>query len=117
MATISQDEVRLLINNTLTRMRDRVEVGLLSSTMLKHELKVCANRIDELGELLGNDDKVRVVGAPLTAADTGRPNPPKVCVSCSTLGITRSICTYCAHLYNNSVGAQAVDELFTQKGV
>lgn len=87
MATISQNEVRLLIKNSLTVMRDRVDTQ--SSTMLRHELKVCANRIIELAEMLGNDDKIKVMASMFAV--------------CGVLTPTENI--------------QAVDELFTQKGV
>lgn len=89
MATISQDEVRLLITNTLTVMRDRIggSIGSLSSTMLRHELKACAGRLLELTELLGPDNVV-----------------------VSAEFVTK-------RLFTDTENVKALDEMFTQKGM
>lgn len=91
MTIISQHEVRMLIKNTFSTMREKVD-QTTSSTMLKIKLLGCAHRITELAEMLGNENKVKVVANVLRVDDASA-------------------------VFTPTENVQAVDELFTQKGV
>lgn len=91
--TLTQDDLRLLIKDSLTGMRNLVDSK--SSTMLRGELKAGATRILALSELIGA-------------------SPVEVTIeSCSMEAATLMV----SGMFPPDENAKAVDELFTQKGV